>query len=111
MAGVPQDASVEALIDARPRRRMVRDSNVYAEGSEPDQVWFLHDGLVKLETTGAGGATVLVGFRGAGEWLGEHAAIDGLPRMTTAIVARDATLTSMGRDHFMDLVGTDTGLR
>jgi len=112
MAGVPPGASVghEAMINARPRRRMVRESTVYAEGSEPDQVWFIHDGLVKLETTAAGGATALVAFRGPGEWLGEHAAVDGATRMTTAIVARDATITSASRDHFIDVVGTDPEL-
>jgi len=112
MAGVPTDASIghEAMIEARPRRRIPRDSTVYVEGSEPDQVWFIHDGLVKLETTGADGATALVAFRGPREWLGEHAAIDGSPRMTTAIVARDATVTSVRRDEFMERVGNDEDL-
>lgn len=112
MGGVSPGASVsdEAMLDARPRRRLAREAIVYAEGSEPDQVWFIHDGLVKLETTGAGGATALVAFRGPGEWLGEHAAIDGSPRLTTAIVARDATVTSASRDHFIDAVGSDPEL-
>lgn len=74
---------------------------MYVEGSEPDLVWFLHDGLVKLETTGTDGARSLVAFRGPGEWLGEHAAVDGGPRMTTAVVVRDASMTSLRRDDFI----------
>lgn len=112
MAGVLLDASaaLEALLGAAPRRRLVRNSVVYGEGDSPDHVWFIHDGLVKLVTTAVHGATSLVAFRGPGEWLGEHSAIDGRPRLATAVVVRDTTLTTVDREVLEAAVRGDPDL-
>jgi len=112
MAGVSPDASVtrEAALRGSSRRRLGRTAVVYAEGDPPEHVFRVHDGLVKLVATGPGGVTSLVAFRGPGEWLGEHSALDGMPRSTTAIVVRDATITALDRESFVDAVRGDADL-
>ena len=76
MVGVEAAARGGSPIAAGPQRRLRRGARLYMAGSEPDQVWFVHAGLVKVQAAGTDGAAVLIAFRGAGEWLGEHAALD-----------------------------------
>lgn len=112
MEGAPQAASGihEAALLGAPRRRLDRHSVVYAEGDPPDHVAFVHEGLVKLVTSGSDGASSLIAFRGPGEWLGEHAALDGLPRSTTAVVVREATITTVERSVFVERLRDHPGL-
>ena len=106
-AAVDVPALVGAMLTGRSRRRLRRGTVVYREGDRPDEVWFVHEGLVRLVTTGANGVSALVGFRGAGELLGEHPVFDGAPRMATAVVAVDAVMTTIEHGEFRDSVRRD----
>jgi CRP/FNR family cyclic AMP-dependent transcriptional regulator len=98
--GVPTFESLTSLLSDRPRRRFARGARLYHEGDPPTHAFFVHDGLVKVVKTSDDGAEAVVEFRGSGDFVGERSVIDGLPRTTTAIAARDVSVTSVPSADF-----------
>jgi CRP-like cAMP-binding protein len=74
----------DALRDAGVGRRYRRDQPLFREGERSGRVALVLRGRVKIVTVGLDGTESVLGVRGAGELLGELAALDGEPRSATA---------------------------
>ncbi|RMH15280.1 MAG: hypothetical protein D6696_21165 [Acidobacteria bacterium] len=72
------------------------DATIFDDGDAGDAVYFIVGGSVRLEKVG-----LALLRRGAGEYVGEFALIDGAPRTAAAIADEDATLLRWPRDDFL----------
>ncbi len=78
-----------ALLAAGASRRFARGRPLLHQGQAPDTVLLLRSGQVKVFTTTSAGREVVLAVRGAGELLGELAALDGRPRSASVIALED----------------------
>lgn len=76
----------ETLAQLLPEGRLVHFSpgqKVFAEGDLSDHIVIISSGIVKITASTAIGREALLGLRGAGEMVGELAALDGSVRSAT----------------------------
>lgn len=99
--------SLTSLLSDRPRRTFSRGARLYREGESPTCAFIVHAGLVKMVKTTRDGTEALVDFRGPASFVGEHSAIDGMPRTTTAIAATDSSATRVPRADFVRHIRQD----
>jgi CRP-like cAMP-binding protein len=74
-----------ALVAAGHARTYSRGARLFHEGDRSDFLALVVSGRVKIVTSSADGAESLLSVRGPGDLVGEFAAIDGAPRLATAI--------------------------
>lgn len=70
----------------------------------------MHAGLLKLVMTSSDGSEALVAFRGPDTFVGEYSAIDGLPRLATAVVVAETTVTPIDRHELLEVLRSDPDL-
>lgn len=90
-------SALAAMADGAARRYLRAGDRLFAEGDRSTDVFLVHEGLVKIVKTAAGGGESLVTLRGTGGLVGEHSAIDGRPRGTGAIAATDVVASPLAR--------------
>lgn len=67
------------------RTRHPKDATLFLEGESPSRVFMLLSGKVKIHSASPHGRSVVLGVRGPGDIIGELSAIDGNPRVASAI--------------------------
>ncbi len=72
---------------------------VFSEGDEADVLYLIHKGKVKI-TKHSGGTEKLVQILEEGEFVGEMAIINSLPRSADAVAIVDCQLIKMDRESF-----------
>ena len=92
---------------ATPRQYHRAGDHLFGEGDPSTDVFFVHQGLVKIVKTATDGKQAIVALLGAGGLVGEHAAIDGLPRGTGAVAATDVVTARLARRHVLAAVDRD----
>ena len=70
------------------------------QGSPPDSVFLLVSGVVKVTALSPSGREVILGFRAAGELLGEYSALHGLPRSGNVVGHEAGTLLRISAQRF-----------
>lgn len=70
------------------------------QGSPPDSVFLLTSGVVKVTALSLSGREVILGFRAAGELLGEYSALHGLPRSGNVVGHEAGTLLQISAQRF-----------
>ncbi len=93
----------EAVRDIERRcvwRRLAAGEQVFDRDSDPLDVYFVVEGSVRILTQ-AGECDVPLADVVAGNYFGELAAIDGLPRSARVIATRDVLLASLDRLGFL----------
>lgn len=96
------DGALAGLLAGRAPRHLRRRAHLYDQGDAADTAWVLRDGIVKLVATTDLGFQSLIAFRGPGDVVGENSAIDGVPRLATAIAITDAVATPVSSDELVD---------
>ena len=99
----------EALLALVRRRRVVRGAPVLRAGSAGDDLVVLIDGRVKLVAFGVERREVVLAIRGAGELIGELAALGAQRRTATAIALEDAEVGMLGADEFRHYLAEHPG--
>jgi signal transduction histidine kinase len=72
--------------------QVARDAVIFCEGEAGDCLYVVHDGAVRISKAGRGGTQETLGFILAGDFFGEMALIDGLPRSARATAAEPCIL-------------------
>jgi CRP-like cAMP-binding protein len=85
-------------------RSYERQAQIYGEHDEATDVFFVLEGMVRINSTSAEGREIIFNDLGVGHMFGEFAAIDGLPRSATVVALTDCTLASMPAARFFDLL-------
>ena len=87
------------------QRRSVRGGTVIITEDQPGEVVYLVvEGSVKISVSDGKGKETIVGFRGAGEILGEVSLIDGLSRSATVITQEPTVILFALRDPLRDML-------
>jgi CRP/FNR family transcriptional regulator, cyclic AMP receptor protein len=94
------DGERTALVDAGRARRYARGSRLFHEGERSDFLVLLLSGRVKIVTSSEDGAESLLSVRGPGDLVGEFAAIDGAPRLATALALEPLEGVVLTADEF-----------
>jgi CRP-like cAMP-binding protein len=90
----------DALLDAGRSRRYPRGARLFHEGERSDFLVLVVAGRVKIVTSSEDGAETLLSVRGPGDLVGEFAAIDGAPRLATAIALEPLDAVALTADDF-----------
>jgi CRP/FNR family cyclic AMP-dependent transcriptional regulator len=81
-------------------RTFERGQALFHEGQLVDRVLVLRSGVVKVTSTISTGREVVLAFRGAGELVGDLAALDGEPRSATIRAVEDVEALSLKAPAF-----------
>jgi CRP-like cAMP-binding protein len=93
------------LLDSRCLwRRCETKQEVLGHGDSGTDVFFVVSGLVRAVIRPNGHREVILGDIGAGEFFGELAAIDGLPRSASIVAVTGATLARMPAAVFREVL-------
>ena len=85
-------------------RSYERNAQVYSEHDQATDVFFILDGMVRINSTSSEGREIIFNDLGVGHMFGEFAAIDGLPRSATVVALTDCVLASMPAPRFFELL-------
>jgi CRP/FNR family transcriptional regulator, cyclic AMP receptor protein len=110
-AGRSENALGPLAAAFRGARRVTlrRDAIVLSEGDASERVVLLMSGRVKVSTVSEEGQETVLGYRGAGEVLGELSAIDGEPHNATVTVVESGEALVVPAERFVDALAGDPG--
>jgi CRP-like cAMP-binding protein len=74
-------------------RRFQRGQALFTEGDLARRVFLIGRGWVTVTCTTAGGREIMLALRGPGDMLGELSALDGEPRLATAVAVSEVEAT------------------
>jgi CRP-like cAMP-binding protein len=98
------DAEILRLDSRCLWRRCETKQEVLGHGDSGTDVFFVVSGLVRAVIRPNGHREVILGDIGAGEFFGELAAIDGLPRSASIVAVTGATLARMPAAVFREVL-------
>lgn len=108
MAGSFLDAmeptAASALLADSVQRTMPRNGWLFHEGDDSPDAFVIDTGLLKLFKTTLAGSQALVALRGPGDIVGELGAMDGRPRLLSAVAAVETQVTVIPGDRLVDLI-------
>ena len=79
--------------------RVPKGHYIFREGDEADSMYMIHQGMVKISKT-IGNLEKRIQILNEGEFVGEMAIINSLPRSADAIALEDCELIKMDRESF-----------
>jgi CRP-like cAMP-binding protein len=92
------------------RQRLRTGATLFEEGDVSNKVVLLLGGRVKVSTMSEDGRETVLGFRGAGDVLGELSAIDGEPHLATVTVVEPGEALVLTQDGFRAALRADPDL-
>jgi CRP-like cAMP-binding protein len=107
--GVPADR-LTLLAQAVEIREIPRRQVIYLPGDPGDRVFFINGGRVKSSKVTRDGKELTLAYRGAGQIFGELCVIDGSPRGEMAEAMKNAIITEVPREVFVELLMSDAKL-
>ncbi len=102
-AGIPPE-EVEGLNIGIEERRYATDEVIFEEGDEGKNLYLVAEGVVRISKKGRGGKQETLTLKHAGDFFGELALLDDLPRSARATAAEPALLgriDSAGLNRFI----------
>src|SRR5438094_7136291 len=79
-------------------------TSLFRAGDEGDAMYLIERGKVRICVQGTDGRDMTLTELGRGDFFGEMALLDGQRRSADAIVAEDARLAVLSREHFLSFV-------
>lgn len=97
-----------ALLDAARPLRLAQGELLYLQG-EPtanarDGIWGVVSGAIRLSVMHENGNEAILAIAEAGNWFGETALLEDLPRAATATAQEDSELLAVSAEHFTALM-------
>lgn len=93
-----------ALLTDSVQRPLPRNGWLFHEGDRSLDAFVIDTGLLKLFKTTVDGSQALVALRGPGEIVGELGAMDGQPRLLSAVAAVESQVTVLPGDRIINLL-------
>ncbi|MEH2568856.1 Crp/Fnr family transcriptional regulator [Bradyrhizobium sp. AZCC 2289] len=94
------------LVENGVRGHAKADSVLFSAGEPGDGLYFIEAGLLKVVIVSPGGEESVVSLLGPGEFAGELAMIDGLPRSASVVVLRDCSYRFISKESFQKFTAT-----
>jgi CRP-like cAMP-binding protein len=101
--GLDRDAA-DALLDAATNRQLTEGMTVFHQGDEPNQLFQVVTGLVKLSRIDPNGEQTTLRFMGPGELVGCVAVFQQFPFPATATAAKASSVLCWGAAQILDLI-------
>src|SRR5438270_9742010 len=79
-------------------------TSLFRAGDEGDAMYLIERGKVRICVQGTDGRDMTLTELGRGDFFGEMALLDGQRRSADAVVAEDARLAVLSREHFLSFV-------
>ena len=108
-AGLPE-ADRAVLASLVHRRRQRAGERIFMAGDPGDRLYLIESGTVKICLTSIDGREVTLALLGAGEFFGDLALLDGLPRSSDAVAVDACEFLLLGRDDFLHFVASRPGV-
>jgi len=99
-----------ALFEGGRRIHLRPGSVLFNEGDASNRVVLVQAGRVKASSLTDEGRETVLGFRGAGEVLGELSALDGEPHVATVTVVEEGEALVVSASHFTDALRDDPAI-
>ena len=101
----PVDRAAIARLEGLCTWKTVHEGEpIVTRDSDSRDVFFVVKGRCRIVNYSPSGREVAYAIAGAGEYFGEMAAIDGLPRSATVVALEDCVLASITPQAFRDLI-------
>jgi CRP-like cAMP-binding protein len=101
----PVDRAAIAKLETLCTWRSVREGEpIVTRDSDSRDVFFVVKGRCRIVNYSPSGREVAYAIAGAGEFFGEMAAIDGLPRSATVVALEDCVVGSITPQTFRDMI-------
>src|SRR6266498_2377851 len=98
------DEAARQLCELLETRDCKAETFLFRSGDEGDAWYFIERGKVRICVQATDGREVTLTELGRGDFFGDMALLDGQPRSANAIVAEDARLAVLSREHFLSFV-------
>jgi CRP-like cAMP-binding protein len=99
------DSEALSALGTRLRRRRVPKGHVlFMRGDPGDNLYIIESGTVKINLTSPEGKEITLALLGSGEFFGELALLDGLPRSSDALTMENCQFLLLGRGDFLQLI-------
>ncbi len=92
------------LVSAGTRRRYPEKTYLFHEGDEPNGVFLVEAGMLRVDRTLSTGRRVLLTLATPGDVVGELSVIDGAPRSATAATVSESRVLVVRPADFSDLL-------
>jgi len=92
------------------RKRFPRNTVIFSKGDESDSLYVVCRGKVKVVIDDEQGKEIVLSVMGPGEYFGEMAAIDGVPRSATVVTQEPAELLMVRRNDFRNILSTNPAM-
>src|SRR5215475_5083893 len=79
-------------------------TTLFRAGDEGDAMYLIEQGKVRTSVKTSDGRDMTLTELGRGDFFGEMVLLDGQPRSADAIVAEDARLAVLSREHFLSFM-------
>ncbi len=101
----PLDRAAITKLESHCTWKIVHEGEpIVTRDSDSRDVFFVVKGRCRIVNYSPSGREVAYAIAGAGEYFGEMAAIDGLPRSATVVALEDCVLASITPQSFKDLI-------
>jgi CRP-like cAMP-binding protein len=101
---------MDILISISKEKRVKKGDMIFREGDAGDSFYLIVSGSVRISTIIPGVGEEALTILREGEYFGEMALIDDVPRSASAIANDDTILLLIGRDDFRKLLAQETGI-
>lgn len=88
-------------------RTVAKDTEIFHSGDEPDAVFVVVNGKVKIVVTTSDGKELILAVLGAGQVVGEMALLDSSPRSATVVASTSVDLLVLSREDFQRILDTE----
>ncbi|WP_457108336.1 Crp/Fnr family transcriptional regulator [Methylobacterium sp. P5_C11] len=102
-SGLDREAA-DALLDAATNRQLTEGMTVFHQGDEPNPLFQVVTGLVRLSRIDSNGEQTTLRFMGPGELVGCVAVFQQFPFPATATAAKASSVLSWGAAQILDLI-------
>jgi CRP/FNR family cyclic AMP-dependent transcriptional regulator len=98
------EADINLIAQHAVDRRVSRNTVLLREGEQPNSLYVVVTGRVKVYVCDEDGKELVLGILGSGEFFGELALIDGEPRSATVMTIEDATISAISKADFRNIL-------
>jgi len=98
------DATIEGIEKLVSRREFKKGDILFMEGDEPEYLWFILEGEVKIFKEFASGKSAILGLFGPGSMVAEVAVIDGKPYPAGCQAITAGTAATLKRDDALNVI-------
>lgn len=102
-----QEDELDRLAQLLTEREVPKDAHIVTQSEPGDAMFIIARGRVKVVIYGDNGREVILTLLKTGEFFGEMALLDDLPRSANVIASEDSTVLMLRREQFADFIETN----